>query len=182
MPNRDELLMLRRLVGDPMEVQRQLLEERRMQDFELKLKAVWEKLEIRLKAAARLNYLELMLIEVDSASLVDLEKITCIDRSRRSTWGGGTAWNTVRPYQDKSVIRHDGLLELWSHLEALLLRPIFIEGPYGRPIFGVQLPDGRPYPRDDSAEEVAWRTMNRMDFWLTENGTFSFSPRNTKLG
>lgn len=168
--------MLCRQIGDPVEIQRQLLEERKMQEFELKLESVWENLEMRLKTAARLSYLELKLIEVDSASLIDLDKVTCIDYSRRSTWSGGSAWSTVRPYQDKSVVRHNGLLALWDHLEALSLRPIFIEGPYGRATFGVQLPDGRPYPRNDSAADVAWRTMNRMDFWLNEDGTFSFMP------
>lgn len=174
MTSRDKLRDLRIIGEMEQEAQRQMREQAHIKKFEAKLAEVSEKLEMRLRVAARKGYLELSLIDVDSSSLVDLATICCVDHRRRSSQGG--PWDTVKPYQEKSVVRNAALLDLWNRLESMSLRPIFIEGPYGRPIFGVQLPDGRPYPRNDSAEETAWRTMGRMDHGLNEGGGFSFGP------
>ncbi|MBP0633464.1 MULTISPECIES: hypothetical protein [unclassified Cupriavidus] len=174
MTNRDELRTLRSIGEMEQEAERQLRLQADVATFEAKLAEVSERLEMRLRVAARKGYLELKLICVDSSGLVDLGKVCCIDHQRHSTQGGG--WRTVNPYQEKSVVRNPALLALWNRLEAMSLQPIFIEGPYGCPIFGVQLPDGGPYPRRDSAEVTAQRTMNRMDEWLDESGGISFTP------
>lgn len=174
---RDELRDLRSIGEMEQEAQRQIREQASINAFEEKLAEVSEKLEMRLRVAARKGYLELRLIAVDSSSLVDLHKIRCVDKRRRNAQGD--AWVTVNPYQEKSVVRDAALLELWNRLESMSLQPIFIEGPYGQPNFGVQLPDGGPYPRKDSAKEVALRTINRMDERLDESGGFSFTPAPT---
>ena len=179
MTSKDELRDLRTLGEIEAEARHQLYHRERVQEFETTLTKVSEKLEGRLRVAARLGYLELKLITVDLPGLIDTAKVCCIDPNQRNSAGG--AWTTVNPYQDRSVILNEALLLLWDRLEQMQLRPIFIEGPYGAPIFGVQLPDGKAYPRNDSAREVALRTMNRRDFWLTEDGGFAFTPKSTGL-
>lgn len=175
MPNRDELLQLRRESSSDLQRMQAQVDSTRMSEFENRCREVLEKLDMRLRAAAMQHYLELKLIEVDWHQLVDLSLISTYDSSRRSTLGGGSDWRTVRPYQDRSVLRHPLLEELWDRLVAKGLRPIFIEGAYGAPILGVQLPDGGPYPRIDDAATVASRTLNRMDYFLTETGGIAFT-------
>jgi hypothetical protein len=176
MPTPDELIQLR-LDGEQQQAEQlENYADERMLAFVERLEEVMRKLDMRLRTAARLGYLELKLISVNSPRLIDLEKVVRLDPSRRSTWGGGNAWITVNPYQDKSVVRHPGLIALWDRLESYGLRPIFIEGASGAPVFGVQLPSGGPYPRDDMAAEVAWRTANRLDQYLEEDGRISFTP------
>ena len=174
MPTKEELRDLRLLGAMEMDAERAGHRKSIVDAFEAKLVTVTTMLEKRLRAAARMQYLELKLIAVDEPELVNLEKVCCVDIRRRDTRGG--SWATVDPYQDKSVVRNAALLELWNTLESMSLRPIFIEGSYGKPIFGVQLPDGGKYPRDDTAREVANRTMNRMDEYLNEDGTFTLTP------
>lgn len=180
MTTKDELRDLRMLGEIEAEARRQAFHREKLQEFEAQLAEVSEKLEGRLRAAARLGYLELKLIQLDLPGLIEIEKVRRIDPSQRNSTGG--AWITVNPYQDRSVILHEALLALWDRLEQMKLRPVFIEGGYGAPVLGVQLPDGKAYPRNDSAREVALRTMNRMDFWLTENGGFAFTPKNAGSG
>jgi len=177
MTSRDELRDLRTLGEIEADARCQLFHRERIQKFEATLADVFEKLEGRLRAAARLGYLELKLIEVDLPGLIDRAKVCCSDPAQRNSQGG--AWATVHPYQDRSVVLNEALLLLWDRLEQMQLRPIFIEGAYGAPVLGVQLPDGKAYPRNDSARDVALRTMNRMDFWLTEDGGFAFTPKTT---
>jgi len=155
-----------------------------MHEFEERCREVLEKLDMRLRVAAAEQYLELKLIEVDWHQLVDVSRISALDKSRRSTLGGRSDWRTVNPYQDRSVLRHPLLQELWDRLVAKHLQPIFIEGAYGAPVLGVQLPDGGDYPRSDDAAAVASRTLNRMDFFLTEGGGFAFAPAQpvTRIG
>lgn len=179
MISKEELLRLRSLGKHLKEEVKNILDDERRARFVENLQDVVEKLDMRLKTAARHEYLELKLIEVNSPELVDLVKIVCSDSSGRSTWGDG--WATVNPYQDKSVLRHPGLVALWERLESYGLRPIFIAGAYGAPIFGVQLPDGGPYPRNDSAKEVSLRTINRLDYWLCEDGGFLLTPFNNRV-
>ncbi|UCV04477.1 hypothetical protein [Dechloromonas denitrificans] len=179
MTSKDELRDLRTLGEIEAEAQFQLFHRERVQNFEAKLAEVSEKLEGRLRAAARLGYLELKLIDVDLPDLIDRAKVCCIDPVQRNSTGG--AWATVNPYQDRSVVLNEALLRLWDRLEQMQLRPIFIEGAYGTPVLGVQLPDGKAYPRNDSAREVALCTMNRMDYFLTDNGGIAFTPKSTGL-
>lgn len=174
MTSKDELRDLRAIGEIEEQAKAYMFEREKIEKFEAELLEVSEKLDMRLRVAARKGYLELKLITVDSPELVDLAEIRCIDHNQRSTRGGG--WVTVNPYQSRSVVRNAALLVLWDRLEAMSLRPIFIEGPYGAPVFGVQLPDGKAYPRDDKAKDVAARTITRMDFCLNENGGISFTP------
>lgn len=179
MLSKQELLNVRAIGESDIIAQKRRRDESELQKFESRLRDVVANLDMRLRVAAKLQYLELKLIEVNESFLVDLDVIVWTDRTRRSTFG--SAWKSVHPYHAKTVLRHPGLVALWEKIESYNLRPIFIEGAYGAPVFGVQLPDGGTYPRDDSPEEVAFRTMDRMDFFLTESGGFSFTPANTNL-
>ena len=173
MTSRDELRDLR-LIGEiNLAAQHEARTREIVAKFEAKLADVSIMLEKRLRAAARMQYLELKLIAVDSDSLIDLSRVCCIDAQRRGSHGG--PWATVDPYQDKTAVKNSALLAFWNRLESMSLQPIFIEGGYGRPILGVQLPDGSAYPRKDLARDAAGRTMNRMDEYLNEDGTFSFT-------
>ena len=90
------------------------------------------------KKAAREGRTQLELVKWRLSSFIDMSRVGRIDRSRRSTIGDGT-WRSVHRYCDKSVLRNDVLIELWEYIEGLGLKPIFIEGEYGSPIFGVEL-------------------------------------------
>lgn len=178
MENYNELLSLRQEGQLEEKLKKQAELEQKIHEWEQHCKDVMKKLDGRLKAAAKKGYLELKLIEVELPNLASMNKIYAYDKTRKSTLGGG--WRTVNPYQDKSVLKNLYLIELWEMLEFRGLRPIFIEGPFGKPIFGVQLPDGGEYPRDDKVADVAWRTMSRMDFYLNEDGTINFpTPKPT---
>lgn len=179
MVSRDALRDLRTVGQIELKAQQDAHDLRYIDEFEEKLAGVSEMLEKRLRVAARMGYLELKLIAVDSPALIDINKVCCTDPSRRDDRGRN--WATVNPYHDKSVVRNAALLGVWKRLESMSLQPIFIEGPYGKPIFSVQLPDGGIYPRKDLAKDAAGRTMNRMDECLNEDGTISFTPAPTTL-
>jgi hypothetical protein len=164
MVDKAEILKLR-LEGDAKREREQLaFQAEKVAQFEANCQKAMDELDANLVRAAERGHLELKLVSVDVPGVINYSKVTCIDRTRQSTFKGSSGWSSVNPYQNKDVIFNAVLLSLWEKLTEKGLRPIFIEGAYGSPVFGVQLPDGGPYPRNDSAADVAFRTMNRIDY------------------
>ena len=130
-------------------------------EWEEKCKKVMKNLDSILEKAVKNGNIEQKLIRVELPNLAYLGDILTKDPTRRSTWGGGSYWITVKPYVDKSFLINPCLIELWEMIQLRNLRPIFMEGPFGTAILGVQLPDGGEYPRNDTAGQVAWRTSHQ---------------------
>jgi len=56
----------------------------------------------------------------------------------RNTENGG--WRTVHRHCSRSVLRSEPIKRLWDDIVEMGLKPVFIGGFGGEPLFGVELP------------------------------------------
>lgn len=113
-------------------------EQERSDEFVLSVEKIKETLIDDLKEAASNGRIQLALIEKGLTQYIDTARVQWTDYNKHPSVRGG--WRTVHRHCDKAVVRHPALLELWEEIEAMNLKPIFIEGAYGFPVFGVELP------------------------------------------